>query len=198
MGVVGHDHFQEMRRHGGDATIVIERLGFGHSQLVFGVPDSWIDATSLSDLADLSVEFRDRGIDLRIASKFPRLVERFLLANSITYFSLVRASGGLEAAPEMGYADVIADIFVTGATLRENRLKTIHGGVIMSSEACLISNKTELASSPVKLASATSLVERIEAYVQSAGVLQRDRQHAGRVARRGPRLTSWSMPTSQA
>ena len=167
IGLVGYDHFMEMRRRDGVATIVIERLGFGHAQLVLGVPDSWVDVVALSDVADLALEFRDKGKDLRIASKFPRLVERFLLGNGITYFSLVSASGSLEAAPALGYADIIADISSTGTTLRENRLKSVHGGVIMSSEACLISNTAELAASADKLASATSLVERIEGYLQS-------------------------------
>jgi len=169
LGIVGHDHFLEARREGGETDVVLDKLGFGQSQLVFGVPDSWIDVVSLADVADLTVEFRDTGKDLRIATKFPRLVERFLLTSGITHFSLVHTSGTLEAAPAMGYADVVADISTTGTTLRENRLKTIHGGVVLSSEACLIGNRVETGSAAEKLSLATSFVERIEAHLRSLG-----------------------------
>ena len=167
VGIVGYDGFSEVRRQGGDSAVVIDGLGFGHSQLVLAVPVSWVDVASLADLTDISREFRERGDDLRIATKFPRLVERFLLANGVSYFSLVGASGTLEAAPAMGYADIIADLSSTGTTLRENHLKTIRGGVVISSEACLIANTSEMSSSPEKLAQATALVERIEGHLQS-------------------------------
>ena len=167
MGIVGHDQFLEGRREGGGARVVIEALGFGHSELVMGVPDSWVDVTSMADLADLSMEFRERGTDLRVATKYPRLVERFLLGRGVNFFSLVPSSGTLEAAAAMGYADVIADISSTGATMRENRLKTIGGGSIMASEACLIANTSILAADSDKLRKATALVERIEAHLRS-------------------------------
>ena len=167
MGLVGLDRFLEMRREGGDTNIVIESLGFGHCELVIGVPDSWIDVTSLADLADLSMEFREEGRDLRIATKYPRLVERFLLSNGVSYFSLVQSSGTLEAAPAMGYADIIADISSSGATMRENRLKPVDGGSILTSESCLISNRALLAADQGKLGRARALVEIIVAYLQS-------------------------------
>ena len=167
MGLVGLDRFLEMRREGGDTNIVIESLGFGHCELVIGVPDSWIDVTSLADLADLSMEFREEGRDLRIATKYPRLVERFLLSNGVSYFSLVQSSGTLEAAPAMGYADIIADISSSGATMRENRLKPVDGGSILTSESCLISNRALLAADQGKLGRARALVEIIVAHLQS-------------------------------
>ena len=37
---IGHDRFLETRREGGSARVVIDGLGFGHSELVIGVPDS--------------------------------------------------------------------------------------------------------------------------------------------------------------
>ncbi len=131
IGVVGYDRFLEVRREGGAAGVVIDSLGFGGCELVLGVPDSWVDVSSLADLADLSMEFRSQGRDLRIATKFPRLVERFLLKNGVNFFSLVHSSGTLEAAPVMGFADIIADISSSGTTMRENRLKQINGGSIL-------------------------------------------------------------------
>ena len=169
LGVVGFDRFLERRREGGDTNVVIEKLGFGRCELAIGVPDSWIDVTTVADLADLSVEFRDRGSDLRIVTKYPRLVERFLLANGVSYFSLVQSSGTLEAAPAMGYADIIVDISSTGATMRENRLKPLQGGSVMRSEACLIANRAALASNGTKLSRAKAVVELIEAHLRALG-----------------------------
>ena len=167
VGIVGRDRFLESETEDGDSRVIIDGLGFGHSELVLGVPDSWVDVTSLADLADLSMEFREQGRELRIATKYPRLVERFLLRSGVSYFTLVSSSGTLEAAPSMGYADIIADIASTGATMRENRLKTIHGGIIMTSEACLISNNPLVSASAEKLALAKLLVERVEAHLQA-------------------------------
>ena len=167
MGIVGFDRFLELRSEDTNTDVVIESLGFGHCEVVIGVPDSWIDVVSLADLAHLSVQFRTEGTDLRVATKYPRLAGRFLLDNGVSYFSLVQSSGTLEAAPAMGYADVIADVSSSGATLRENRLKTIEGGSILTSEACLISNKSALATDDGKLSSAKTLVDLIEAHLQS-------------------------------
>ncbi|MCX8213246.1 MAG: ATP phosphoribosyltransferase [SAR202 cluster bacterium] len=167
LGLVGLDRFLETRREGGGSRVVIENLGFGQAELALGVPDSWVDVSSLADLADLAVEFRAKGTDLRIATKFPRLVERFLLGHGVAFFTLVQSSGTLEAAPEMGYADIISDISSTGTTMRANRLKPIVGGSVLTSEACLIGNGTLLATDPEKLRLATAVVERIEGRMRS-------------------------------
>ena len=167
MGIVGHDRYLETRLEGGNTTVIVEKLGFGHAELVIGVPDSWVDVTSVADLADLSMEFREQGRDLRIATKYPRLVERFLMKSGVNYFSLVTASGTLEAAPAMGYADIIADISATGATMRENRIKMVGGGSIMASEACLINNRSLVAANQDTLGLAKALVERVEAHLRA-------------------------------
>ena len=82
----------------------MEDLGYGRCELIMGVPDSWLDVDSMGDLADLSIDLRERGRDLRIATKYPRLVERHLLRHGVNYFSLVQSSGTLEASPAMGFA----------------------------------------------------------------------------------------------
>ena len=170
MGIVGRDRLLETRRDGGSTSIVIEALGYGHCELVLGVPDAWVDVTSLADLADLALEFREQGQDLRIVTKSPRLVERFLLGNGVNYFSLVHSSGTLEAAPAMGYADMIADLSTSGATMRENRLKPISGGTILASEACLISNRETLATDEGKRELGRVIVEMMEAHLRSREV----------------------------
>jgi len=113
------------------------------------------------------MEFRQNGADLRVVTKYPRLVERFLLSNGVNFFSLVHSSGTLEAAPAMGFADIIVDVSESGTTMRENRLKTILGGSIMVSRACIIGNRRLLKEHPGKLEVAKSFVDVIEAYLQS-------------------------------
>lgn len=167
MGITGLDRLMEYR-HDDDAVIpVMEDLGFGGCDYVLAVPDSWLDVTSIDDLADLALEFHERGRQLRIATKYPRLLRRYLFERGINYFTFVPASGTLEAAPIAGYADLIADLSATGTTLRENRLKTLDGGTILSSQACLIANPIALAGCPDDLELARSLTEMLEAHLRA-------------------------------
>lgn len=167
LGIVGLDRYLEMRSESGDTNVVIDDLDFGRCRLVLGVPDSWVDVASLADLADVAMEFRQQGRDIRIVTKYPRLVERFLLRNGINMFSLVASSGTLEAAVAMGFADIIADVSESGVTMRENRLKQISGGAIIDSNACLIGNRRLLRDDAAKLERAKTLVDLMEAYLQS-------------------------------
>ena len=149
-GVVGIDRYSESG-HGDSTKIIFDGLGFGGCSLVLAVPEAWVDVTSVADLAEVSEDMRSADKDLRVATKFPRLVERFLLDMGVNHFSLVSTSGALEAAPLMGYADMIADITSSGTTLRENRLKTVRGGTILRSQACLIINPESVAECPERL-----------------------------------------------
>lgn len=162
-GIVGLDRYLEYRRDGTQAVVVMDDLGYGRCDLVMAVPDEWVDVTSMADLADVAVEFSEKGRSLRVATKYPRLVERFLLTNDVLAFTLVQASGALEAAPSIGYADVIADITESGTTLRENGLRRIEGGTVMTSRAGLIINRALLRQSPELVDATRSLLERFEA-----------------------------------
>ena len=172
LGIVGKDQFLENRREDGDTRIIIEELGFGRSSLVIAVPDSWVDVDSISDLAEISVEFRGRGQDLRVATKYPRLIGRHLLANGVNYFSVIRSSGALEAAPAMGFADIIGDITESGTTIRENRLKEIDGGTVMQSEACVVSRKMNGSNESEVLETARLLLEMMEAHLHAGGYFE--------------------------
>jgi len=180
IGVVGLDRYSESRLERGDTVLVHDGLGFGTSSLVIAVPDSWLDVTSMADLADIALEFRAKGRDLRIASKYQRLVKRFLNMNGVNYVSMVSVSGGLEAAPVMGYADIIADITATGTTLRENGLRILVDGTIIDSQAVIVGNGRVLANDPEKLALTRKLLEKIDAslranrYQQVTGDIQGD------------------------
>ena len=70
----------------------------------------------------------------------------------------------MEAAPRIGYADMIADITATGTTLRENRLKQLDDGTLLHSEACLIGNRAHLLGRDNVLELGRQMLELIEAY----------------------------------
>lgn len=163
LGIVGLDRYLESRLENGDSRQIGDGAGFGQSQLVIAVPDSWADITTVADLAELALEYREKGNDLRIATKYGRLVRRFLDERGIYYVSLIPSSGSLEAAPIMGYADLIADITASGVTLRENQLRPLIDGVVIGSQATLIGNVRLLADDEEKMALTREILERIEA-----------------------------------
>ena len=167
LGINGLDRLLEFREEERRASVLVENLGYGRCELVLAVPEAWLDVTSLADLADLALEFRQEGKQLRIATKYPRLLSDFLHDRGINYFTLAPASGTLEAAPVAGYADLIADLTATGATLRENRLKTLEDGTVVSSQACLLANTETLAVSPGARELARALTDMMEAHMRA-------------------------------
>ncbi|MCU0495959.1 MAG: ATP phosphoribosyltransferase [Anaerolineae bacterium] len=166
LGITGYDVMREHEDES-DEVIVIDHLRYGECELVLAVPDSWIDVSSLTDLADLTLAYKEKGREIRIATKYRNLTREWLYDKGITHFSLVNAEGALEAAPTMGYADMIADISATGTTLKENRLKVFEGGVILKSDACLIGNRQRLNQDRDKLQLTKNIVELIEAHLNS-------------------------------
>ncbi|HEY9704696.1 MAG TPA: ATP phosphoribosyltransferase, partial [Allocoleopsis sp.] len=101
--------------------------------------------------------------------------------------SLVEVHGAMEAAPTMGYADMICDITSTGTTLKENRLKQISGGTLLSSQACLIGNKKLLQQDESKQETTKIILELIEAnlaakkYISiTANVKGKSKDHVGK------------------
>lgn len=167
LGITGMDRLLEYREDDRRAAVLVDNLGYGRCDLVLAVPDVWLDVTSLADLADLALEFRQEGKQLRIATKYPRLLSEFLHDRGINYFTLAPASGTLEAAPLAGYADLIADLTATGTTLRENRLKTLEDGTVLGSQACLLANAELLAESPGARELARGLTEMMEAHLRA-------------------------------
>jgi len=163
IGITGLDIVAEYTEDSDD-VMVIEKLGFGKCELLLAVPDSWIDVTSIADLADLSLRHQSMGKQLRIATKYGNLTKSFLYRQGISHFLLVHADGAMEAAPRMGYADMISDLSETGTTLRENHLRPIDGGIIIESESVLIGNKRTLRQSAEKLETLREMIELIEAH----------------------------------
>ena len=162
-GITGFDILSEMRQEGDALVVVADNLGYSHGRLAIAVPEAWIDVRTLTDLAEVALEYRERGRVLRIATTFPTLTRQFLFQQGITYFHVVQAEGGLEAAPMLGYADIIVDLVSTGATLKDNRLKMIEHGVILRTQACLIGNRERLRASADKREALRQILELVEA-----------------------------------
>jgi ATP phosphoribosyltransferase len=167
LGITGYDVVREHQREDDGVVTLEKELGYAGCALVLAVPEGWIDVGSVTDVAEISAEFRRRGRDLRVASKYPNLSRQFLFDNGINYFTIVESDGALEAAPALNAADVIVDIVSSGVTLRENRLKRIAGGTIVESQACLIGNRSALRDQPDKLEIARQILEMIEAQMRS-------------------------------
>jgi ATP phosphoribosyltransferase len=169
LGITGYDLVAE---HGFDQEnlfVVMPDLGFRRCELILAIPEGWLDISTMADLADLSVDFKRTGRSLRVATKFPNLTRDFLHQHGVNYFNLVDAHGALEAAPTLGYADVIADLSETGVTLRDNRLRVIDGGVILKAQAAMIASLRTLKNQPGKLEAARSIIEMSESRLRSRG-----------------------------
>lgn len=143
LGVTGLDIVYENYRD--DLVVIHGELGYGHCDLVVATPEMWVDVDTISDLAEVVLEFRSsKHRNLRIATKYPNLARKFLHERDIHQFTIVKAEGAIEAAPMLGYADVIIDLTQTGTTLRENNLKILSDGTILKSQACFIGNRSAL------------------------------------------------------
>lgn len=166
LGITGFDVVAEDQREDDRVMVLLRELGYGRCALALAVPESWIDVASVQDLSEIAAEWHGAARELRVATKYANLTRQFLYEHGVNYFSIVPSEGALEAAPALGYAEVIADLTSSGVTLRENRLKTVAGGTILSSEACLIANRVELARSAAKLERTRRLLEAMEAYLR--------------------------------
>ncbi|MFH1797718.1 MAG: ATP phosphoribosyltransferase [Pseudomonadota bacterium] len=145
LGVTGEDLVREAAADWSAKMAVEARLGFGRADVVVAVPEVWFDVSTMADLDDVAADFRQRhGRRLRIATKYWRLTQQFFSQkHGIQVYRIVESLGATEGAPAAGQADVIVDITSTGSTLKANRLKILSDGVILESEACLVSSKKE-------------------------------------------------------
>jgi ATP phosphoribosyltransferase len=165
-GITGWDAFQEGGGENGEMLPLIKELGFGHCRLEVIVPESWEEVDTM---ASLETRASNASRELRVATKFPFLTGNFFASKGINPIALIPAEGTLEAAPAIGYADLIVDLVSTGTTLRDNRLSTLKDGRILESQACLIANREALRSRPEVLDVGRLLVEFLEAHLRAIG-----------------------------
>ena len=145
LGVTGLDLVRESAADW-DARMRVEaELGFGHADVVVAVPEVWYDVETMADLEDVAAEFRARhGRRMRIATKYWRMTQEFFSrTHGIQVYRIVESLGATEGAPASGQADIIVDITSTGSTLRANHLKVPADGLILASQACLVSSVRE-------------------------------------------------------
>jgi ATP phosphoribosyltransferase len=162
IGITGYDVVCEYPHN--DLVMIHPELGYGHCRLLVAVPEAWVDVEHMADLADVAVDLREnQGRNLRVATTYPHMTRQFFHANGIHHFTLVKAEGAIEAAPTIGYADIIVDLAQTGTTLRENHLRPILNGTIIESQACLVGNRTALQQNPAMMETIRILLETIDA-----------------------------------
>lgn len=162
LGITGLDVVYE---HSDENLVVIhDALGYGHCQLLVAAPESWVDVESMIDIAEIATDIREtQRRNLRVATTYTRSARQFLHEQGIHHFTLVKADGAIEAAPTLGYADIVVDLTQTGTTLRENRLRPLPDGVIIDSQACLVGNRQALQQNPALLESLRAMLEYMDA-----------------------------------
>ena len=145
LGVVGKDTLLET-----DATDYYERLDLGVARcnlMTAGVPDA-----------------RPPVGVLRVATKFAKTAVAHF-AERGQQVSIIKLSGALELAPQLGLADQIVDIVETGATLAANGLEPFDEVAKISTR--VIVNRAAM---KTRYAEIEPLLEKLRASVEHAGV----------------------------
>lgn len=119
LGIVGKDNLEEAGRDLYEPA----DLGFGACRL------------------SLIRRPRDTGPIRRVASKYPRITERWLRTKGIAA-DVIKLHGNVELAALTGLADAVVDVVETGATLKAAGLEERE--VILASSARLVVNKSAL------------------------------------------------------
>ncbi len=101
-------------------------LGFGRCRLV------------LAGRAERAARNHNLLSTARVATKYPRLAERYFRAQGLPV-EVIYLSGSVELAPNLDLAENIVDLVETGRTLRENGLQVIDE--IVESTARVVVNR---------------------------------------------------------
>lgn len=133
LGFVGRNVLEEQRLEqiaskGESRLQSLRALGYGSCRLSIATPQ------------DEEFEGPQSLAGRRIATSYPRLLERYLAAQGVSA-QIVVLSGSVEIAPRLGTADVICDLVSSGATLVANQLK--ESVTLLESEAVLAAATTE-------------------------------------------------------
>jgi len=148
IGISGLDLLQESSINLQNKIEIKKKLNFGVANVVVAVPNDWIDVQTLADLEEVSFDFRDKkNTRLRVATKYPNLTNHFLVSKGVTQYKLVPSLGATETYPFIGSSEIITDITSTGKTLKDNNLRVLKDGCILSSQACLLISKQQSSAS---------------------------------------------------
>jgi ATP phosphoribosyltransferase len=167
LGVTGEDLVREMIPDAAKRVVMIEKLGFGHADVVVAVPQAWIDVRTMADLDDVATAFRLRhDRKMRVATKYVNLTRGFFAEHGIIDYRIAESLGATEGAPAAGSAELIVDITTTGATLAANALKVIEDGVILRSQANLVAARNAAWNEAAR-GTARAILDRIAAQAQA-------------------------------
>ncbi|HKV43906.1 MAG TPA: ATP phosphoribosyltransferase [bacterium] len=140
LGIVGKDMLLEQGR---DVYELVD-LGFGACRGVVAFPEK--RAPGWEALSPI-----------RIATKYPRVTERYFWGRGRSV-EVVEMNGTVELAPQVGVADGILDLVMTGRTLAENHLLEV--AEVFRSSARLVVNRVSLRT---RAAAVQAVVERMRA-----------------------------------
>ena len=148
LGIVGLNEVEEK----GYKVDVVQKLGFGNCRISLVVP---------KDVEYMSPDYFNGK---RIATSYPRILERYFAEQGVTA-EIHEIAGSVEIAPAAGISDAIFDIVSSGGTLVSNGLKEVEK--VFFSEAVLIANPSL---SEEKRAMLEVLQFRFEAVIDSRGM----------------------------
>ncbi len=154
LAIVGQNTVREFELENDNSPPLIEELrslDFCHCRLSVAVPEKfdYRDATSLAGR--------------KIATSYPATLRDFLSSRGVDAVP-VRLSGSVEIAPQLGTADVIADLVSTGTTLKANHLREVE--TIRNVQAALYRNRCVLHDEGEALID--KLLKRIDGVQQAA------------------------------
>ena len=125
LGITGKDVLMEQSDR---AFYELLDLGYGSCRMVLAAPTG----------DDHVAEHQRRLGTIRIATKYPRIAERFFEETG-RRAEVIEVKGSVELAPLSGLADAIVDLVDTGRTLRDNGLEIREE--IAAATARLIANR---------------------------------------------------------
>jgi len=169
LGITGEDLIRETITDADMRVAFLAACGFGRADVVVAVPACWVDVWRMADLEAMAPSFRRvHGRQMRVATKYLNLTRRFFKTRGVSGYRIVESLGATEGTPAAGLAELIVDITTTGATLRANGLKVLEDGVILRSEANLVSSHAA-AWTPDQQVLARIFAERLKASIDAAG-----------------------------
>ncbi|MEX2045909.1 MAG: ATP phosphoribosyltransferase [Chloroflexota bacterium] len=148
LGIVGRDVLLESD----EDVIELVDLGYGLCRFVVAAPVGSLDR-SLD-------EYRHLG-SLEVATKYVRVAQRHFEQRGLQV-EIIRLSGAVELAPQVGLSDWIVDLVSTGRTLRENGLAVVEE--IATCSARLVANRVSYARDRERI---VALAERFEAWARA-------------------------------
>ena len=127
LGIVGQNTVREFQLESGTKSAIqqLRPLDYGYCRLSVAVPETF-DYSGPASLAGK-----------RIATSYPATLAQFLTEHGV-HATLVKLTGSVEIAPQLGTADIIADLVSSGATLKANQLREAE--TILNIQAALYRN----------------------------------------------------------